>query len=102
MSDTVCEHDPHKWEDCGVLICWRCSTVLGPIVLDSEDDEGPKPGGLVEAFDKLREAVGGAWDGVDVLRWTCRERHVEGCPCTGVANTDMSFVVGDEDPRRRP
>ena len=54
---------------------------------------------MSDRWEQLREAAGGAWDGIDVMRWTCRERHDEGCACTGIPNDDPEFAVGDEGKR---
>lgn len=48
---------------------------------------------IVHAFEKLREAAGGAFDGVDAMAFVCNSRHDDGCACSGVPNDSPEFSV---------
>lgn len=59
---------------------------------------------MSDPLEALRAATGGAYDHMDVFRFTCWNRHDEDCACTGsvVLDLDDCYDAGKWWPHRGP
>lgn len=47
---------------------------------------------MTDPWDEIRRVVGTSFDGLDVYRQTCFNRHDDDCPCTGSPVPDWTDV----------